>query len=280
MVKAPRHILAAISDEPSALHGVRFISRFLRVTDDIAVTLLFVVPKPPDVENPGRFLTSSLARGKFSLDQAARLLVEAGFPSESVEQKNLFARRSKPAELAAEAVRGLYDAVVLGRRGHAWLMDLVEGSVSSDIVDTGLRVPVWIARMPGEDRTGVLACLDDSEQAFGMVDHVGFLLARESQPITLFSVLDPGHEDHARADALFKRAVGMLEQHGVGVERIHTKTVASANPAKAILAEAADGHYAAIGVGRTGENKGTLFMGSVSTTLLKELTGAALLVHQ
>ncbi len=283
MVKAPRHFLAAISDEPSALHGVRFIAQFLRPADDIAVTLLFIAPKPPDVEGAGRILNAALEKGNTALAKAEQLLREAGFRAEGIESKKLIARRDKALEIAAEAKRGLYDAVILGRRARAWFMDLIESSVSSDLLISGMETPLWIARMPEENRRGVLACVDDSQQSHNMVDHLGYILAPEDQDITLLNVYDPGTEDRILADLAFDRCFEILMNHGLDRERIHTKVLESYTPAKAILRHAAHGAYAAVGVGRTGEDRGLarrLFMGSVSRTLLKELTGAALLVHQ
>lgn len=283
MVKASRHILAAVSDEPSALHGVRFIARFLRPADDIAVTLLFVAPRPPDVEGAGRLLNTALEKGKAAQAKAGQLLLEAGFRAESIERKSLIARRDKALEIAAEAKRGLYDAVILGRRGRAWLMNLVDSSVSYDLLTSGIQTPLWIARMPEGGRRGVLACVDDSPQSHHMVDHLGYILAPEDHDITLLNIYDPGTEDRILADLVFDRCLEILTDNGMDRRRIHTKVLESYTPAKAILQHVAQHPYAAVGVGRTGEDQGLagkLFMGSVSRTLLKELTGAALLVHQ
>jgi nucleotide-binding universal stress UspA family protein len=73
----------------------------------------------------------------------------------------------------------------------------------------------------------------------------------------------------------------ILTGNGFPSEMTKTKVVEARNVSDKILKEAEQGKFAAVAVGRTGVGKGflkSMFMGSVSDALFRELKGAALLV--
>ena len=66
-----------------------------------------------------------------------------------------------------------------------------------------LRRPFWTCRKPDLERKNVLLCVDGSEPALRMADHVGFILAQErTQEVTLFVVVKPGEKASEGAEKI------------------------------------------------------------------------------
>ncbi len=281
-----RHLLVTISEDKSALHGIRFVASFFQAKENVRLTLFYTTSQPMTGEIVGfaekaereRLQHAREARAQQALDQAVKTLVDLGFPAENIEARLKFRKYTKGLDIINEAEQGLYDAVVLGRRGLTALEELVETSVSRELLTTRFGSPIWICRMPETGRRNVLLCVDDSEQAMRMADHVGYILANEpSHTVTLMNVFDPGSGDRPFAEALFAKARELLHDNGVADARIETRMVEAYNAPAAIMERSRD--YAAVAVGRTGQSHGflkRLFMGSVSTVLFRQLTGAAL----
>jgi nucleotide-binding universal stress UspA family protein len=283
-----RHLLLAVSEDKSALHGLRFVSAFMDNRQGLRLTLFYTAPRPladqerfaayEEKQEAARQRQRSEAQGRKALAQARQRLLGMGFAEEQVETKFVFRRHSKIMDIILESAQGLYDAVVLGRRGLSWLEATVEDSVTTGLLQQeGLGFPIWICRKPDPERRNVLLCVDGSEASYRMVDHAAFMLGPQEHRITAFAVRKapaPGRDENMREHCL-----QILAENGFPEERFAVKSVVASKPDRAILEEAHAGRYAVVGVGRTGMGRGmfkSMFMGSVSTTLLKELTGASL----
>ena len=193
------NLLVAIGDDPSALYGVRFVSWFFRNKQRVALTLYSTVPSGPQVWEEEKSFESlkeqengqGVLQAKYqkAQDAARKRLVQDGFQADKLETRCDPRSYSKAMDLIQEGERGLYDAVVLGRRGIAGLEALIEHSLTTELHHEDVGCPVWVCRSPEQGRTGVLLCLDGSEQSFRMADHVGFILSEEkAHPVTLFQV--------------------------------------------------------------------------------------------
>lgn len=284
-----REFLVTVSRDQSAQYGVRFISQFFSNKDTLDIALFYTTSQ--QVADQRMLSSNELAEqdreckkqeqlGREALEKARSHLILNGFNPKQIRTSLHFRRASTAIEIVQEGERGLYDAIVLGSRGLSWLETLLEDSVSHEILDKRLTIPLWICRKPEPERRNVLACVDDSEQAFRMVDHVGFILAHEtSQEITLLNIYDPHSGDRIFADAIFDRCEQILADNNIDPTRVHRKMLESYNISKGILDMATRHRFAVVAAGRTGEDKGfmkRIFMGSVSSELYKELTGAAL----
>lgn len=281
-------LLVTISENPGALYGVRFVAGFFRNKERVKVTLYSTVPRGPHVWEEEKSFErlkeqevgqeAVEARFRKAIEAARKRLVDSGFSAGAIESKCLTRSYSTCMDIIQEGERGLYDAVVLGRRGIVGLETLVEQSVSMGLHQEEVGCPVWVCRSPERDREGVLLCLDGSEQSFRMADHVGFILEKEEDhPVTLFQVKRDA-EPRADADKIFARARKQLVGNGLPEDLIHDKLVKAPRVAKAILAEADKGRYAVVAAGSTGSGRTLLqrmFLGSVSLRLLRELSGAA-----
>ena len=130
------------------------------------------------------------------------------------------------------------------------------------------------------ERKNVLLCVDGSDPAKRIADHVGFMLAEErSHGVTLFLVRKEGGASEKGRGHNYCQHRESLAKNGYPEQMITTKLVEASDVTKAILKEADRGRFAVVAVGRTGTGQGRikkLFMGSVSDTLFHELEGAAL----
>jgi nucleotide-binding universal stress UspA family protein len=287
---AESRLLVTVSGDAAALWGARFVGGFLDRKDAAHLTLWHMVPRPAPAGAPDPALEAEAARrgaelreeGAQALAQAAAVLAGLGFDPDRIEAKVSYSAGRKIEELLAEAGRGRFDAVVLGRRGLAWYEALFADSLTRDMLLLSVATPVWVCREPEPGRAGVLLCLDGSIPSQRMAEHVGRVLAGEDRhPVTVFQVLPKG--ESASPDPLGSLAAGReaLLAAGLPPARIKEMTVTDEDVPRAILRQAAEGRHAAVAVGCTGAGRGLLggiFAGSVSQALLKNLTGAALWV--
>lgn len=285
-----RHLLVAVSDNPRAIHGVRFVSSFFSTETDLKLTLFAAFPTGPKVwleEQSYETMNEAAATsGKYeqqfrrALNTARTMLTSGGFDAANIDQKCVPQSGTRVEDIIKEGERGLYDAVVLGKRGLAKLEQLMEQSVSEEMVKRRSNVPTWICRTPDEDNSNVLLCLDGSESSYRMADHVGFILGLEPRHhVTLLHVRN--NTSAQETSAIFNQARQIMNDNAIGAERIHELILDGGRPAAAILEMAHRERFAAIGVGRTGTGKGLLgrlFIGSVSKELLKGLSSSALWV--
>ncbi len=285
-----RHLLITVSEQQSALYGVRFAGNLFSDKEGIKFTLFYAVPRGPQVWTGERDHESvheaelqakkNENRGRKALRAAQKELMKMGFEEEQIKTRLQYRRFSKAMDIMQEGAEGLYDAVVLGRRGLSRLEEAFDESVSKKVLHEKSNFPIWICRRPELERKGVLVCIDGSDASGRIVDHVGFILAGEkAQEVTLLSVSKSRKSLEEHTEKILLNARDSLVNNGLPSEMINTKVVDDANVPRAILSEADEGRFSAVAVGRTGAGQGILgkiFMGSVSTRLFRELEGAAL----
>jgi nucleotide-binding universal stress UspA family protein len=283
-----KHFLLSVSDSKASFWGARFLGDFLHNKDDAEVTV-YCSLAAPTVNGMPNYQERVEADGLLERRQKAATAVlqktvdflhAGGFRKKNLHHKLGRHSLSPTENILVEVEKGLYDALVLGRRGLGWLEELVESSVSRELLERKGATPVWLCRLPEKGRGHVLACVDDSPQTERMVDHVGFILADQpDHEITLLNIYDPNSEDRMFAEVIFDNCKALLAENNYPSERVHTRIVESFSPAKAILEVLHTGQYAAVAAGRTGEDRGLrqrLFMGSVSSTLFRQVQGAGL----
>jgi nucleotide-binding universal stress UspA family protein len=268
-----KHLLLTISDDPSSLYGVKFVNNFFKNKDTVRFTLFFIAPRSGrDVEfELDQHVEESC---DLALESARQRLLLDGFVEENISCKVKKRSMSKVKDIIREANQGLYDALVLGRRGISRLEELINDSVSMRVLEQERKSPIWICREPDPGRTNVLLCVDGSEPALHIADHVGFMVQNEdAHTITLFHVNLPGNKNQAIVD----QAREELIKNGIASERIKVKTVAGSNADQLIAQEASNGKYAIVAAGYAEKPKSGLFrLGSTSKKLCYNLKGAAL----
>ena len=285
-----KHLLLTVSEQQSGNYGVQFVGHFFSNKKDIKLTLFYAAPKPPavwegertheTVSQSEQYAKQYENKGRKALEAAKKELVRSGFEHIGIGTKFQIRKVSKVMDIIQEGEKGLYDAVVLGRRGLSWLEEAFDESVSKGVLEKKVSFPIWICRKPELDRKGVLVCVDGSDEAYRMVDHVGFIMGQEkNQEVTLLLVNKPGATAKETAEVILSKAREHLLSNGFPAQMAKSKVLDAARVANAILEEAEQGRFAAVAVGRTGVGQGFLkrvFMGSVSEKLFQELEGIAL----
>ncbi|MDD4951937.1 MAG: universal stress protein [Desulfovibrionaceae bacterium] len=285
-----RHFLVTVSEDQSYLCGVRFVGNFFSPDSDLRFTLFYTAPRPAEVWGEERnFETLELfevqkrhnrERGQRALEKAKDILCGFGFSRDRVETRVVLRTHSKFMDIIQEGARGMYDAMVLGRRALVWLEKAYSGSVSESLYQSDMPCPLWLCRSPELKGRDVLVCVDGTRSSERMVDHVGFVLAAEpGHKVALMWVDPPGGVQGAEPAVALLRARETLMVNGLSGDRIDTMLAEAVDPVRAVLGEAEKGRYAAVAVGRSDPVEGarpSLFYSSLSAGLFKRLERAAL----
>ena len=287
-----KHLLVTVSDDPRMFHGLNFLTRFFSSKDNLRLTLLHIAAQtaalwPEEMNYESITHRDSRAKdteekGRNALDEAEKMLLAGGFAKNQLHKKLVSGGFARNKIILHEGEFGLYDAVVLGQRGYDKLRDLLDQSLSLELLQGAFAFPLWICRLPKFGRKNVLVAVDGSEPSKRIADHAGFILSGEkSHDITLLHVAGPKAAEPG--PDFFDAYRELITRSGFAPDRIHTKTINASDIPKAVLAEAEAGQYAAVGLGRTGAGKGLnkkAFFGSVSYNIFHNLTGAVMWVCQ
>jgi len=263
-----KQFLITISNDVEHLFGVKFLCSFFDKEPDYHATLLHICSNGnqqmnnvlldkwngPEGDVEGR-LTAGARR---AIDRARTLLAGQEIPVERIMTRTIAERYGKVKDILKESSDGLYDAVVLGRRASyslQWMFErAADETVRKMISDGGCTTPLWICPDPELGRKNVLVCVDESENAYRAVDHVGYILSGDSRhTVTLFHVEKVANGESKK---IFQRAVAILNGHGLGNERISRTSAWGLSASRSILAEAEKGRYAAVALGMRGQGQG------------------------
>jgi nucleotide-binding universal stress UspA family protein len=188
-----------------------------------------------------------------------------------------------PMDILGTGLQGLYDAIVMGRRGLTRIQEALMGSVTSKLLEKSKVIPVWI--VDGEvTSTRIMAAVDGSENSFRAIDHLSFMVSENPDiKITLFHVIprageyEPINFDEKEGEKHFyARALEKLKTAGIQEDRIEVKVAkVTLNVGKAILDEAKNGNYGTVVVGRRKAKK-AFFEASVSKQVLDRSLNSAI----
>ncbi len=290
-----KHLLLAVSGDRAASYNLRFVKNFFTQFCDLRITLLYVAPRPAswtfdETREPEQAALAEMEEAKKAhsheaLEKAWEWLTYRACDPDKVSKKVVHSTLGTVHEIIHEAHRGLYDAVVLGRRGLSWFEELVQDSVSHKILWNDLTFPIWICRRPDEqERRNVLLCVDSSMPAMRVADHVGFILGeKEPHTVTLFHVRPMGVQLSPQVEEMIIGAEKALLDNGFPEKRIEIRIVEGRDVAETIVQEAHSKNYAVVATGRTIDHPsaiGTLVPTSVTTKLLRSLTRCSLWISK
>lgn len=288
-----KELLLAISDDRASSYNLRFLKEVFENFCDLKLTLFYVAPRNVTWEMDKNNLTPrgsgydelvahTKSSGEIVLNDARQWIIDvAGCSGDNIQTKVIQARKGTVRELIDEAHNGMYDALVLGRKGFTWFEEVFMNSVCHELMWQDIDFPIWICKQPPTNqRRDVLLCVDGSAASLRMVDHASYMLAEEvHHTFTLFHVAQKGYES-ARSSRIFDEALATLDENGIDEERIEIKMATSQSVVKAVLKEVVDGRYSAVGVGKLGTGTPTrmreLFPSSLSVNLLRQLPDTAL----
>lgn len=120
------------------------------------------------------------------LQNAVDRLGRNGIRPEQVTTEVKISLTNPAAEILNTARKGMYDALVLGRRGVSKLEELFMGSVSTTLFEKCRDVPMWIVDGQVNSRK-FLVPVDGSHYTLNAVDHLCYMLqGNPYAEITLF----------------------------------------------------------------------------------------------
>lgn len=264
-----KHFLATIGNDTEHLFGVRFVCSFLKELSQYQVTLLHIcksgstnkaAPISTMWDGPSDKSDNQIpVEVSKSINKAKDIFRSHNIPVEKVFIKSVSEQYGKVKDILTESSKGLYDAIILGRRASyalQWMFDRpADETFIAMVKDSSCVSPLWICPDLELNRKNVLLCIDGSENCYRAVDHVGYILSdQEQHSITLFHVENSAGKE---GEKFFSRAEKILQQHNISNKNISRKTAWGLSISSAIESEAQKGKYAVVAIGM-GESKNNL----------------------
>ncbi|VAW38680.1 hypothetical protein MNBD_DELTA03-24 [hydrothermal vent metagenome] len=295
-------VLAAVDGSIHSFNALRYLSYLFTDLENINVHLLCVVPAGSARlgmewvdERDQMTMVSTQVRAKLSaarrfMEEAVLQLGRRGIAPAQVTTSVKLSRSSVAADILTEANKGLYDALLIGRRGIGRIEELFMGSsLSGSMAERCYKIPLWIVDGKVNSRRFLLP-VDSSFNSLKAADHLGFMLAHnpyaEVSLLHLSSMVGGntaadleslskmwGHdwcERHLNhPDAIYHAPEQMLIDRGLNPERIYRLDRAVClQPHTHIIRQSSKSNCGTIVIGRRpkGEKKG-IFKG-VSDSVL------------
>lgn len=279
-----RKILVAVDGSVFSYNALRYLSYLFTDLEGIYVHLLNIVPSsslPAGKEwmDELELMCSMSPQTRNNMKKANRFMEEAvlqlgrrGIAPEQVSTSVRLARRTVADDIITEARKGLYDALLIGRRGITNLEKIFIGSVSSSVASKCYEIPIWIVDGKVNSRKFLMP-VDGTFNSLKAADHLGFILAGnpyaeialfhiatwfgdESKKIDREELLSRWGrewlEEHlSHEEGLFTAPEEILIGHGIAPERIERLSIKSGiSPTKHILHHSEINDYGTIVIGR------------------------------
>ena len=303
MKEKSKKILLAVDGTAESSVVVRSVSQALQATG-AEVCIYHVISKVPETfwdlgNDPGwseqieviwEYQRKQEDAAASFVGNAAEIFKYAGLKAENVLTRIEAKREGIARDILAEAKRGGYDILVLGRGQIGSMPNMPLGSVASKIVSTFPTPALWlVGGKSSSDK--VLVALDSSQHSLEAVRFAAMLLRRGDNSITLFhairgiavsgsgmdEIFPEAYRKRLLEDAerdirsVFLSAENILKEYDISPSRISTKIVTSVKSrAEAVVSEAKEGGYGTIVAGRRGHTQVTDFsMGRVTNKLIQ-----------
>jgi len=296
-----RKILVAVDGSVYSAHILHYLERLFATQPEIRFHLLAIVPcgsLPPEKEWLDQLELMSMlspeARRRFAtanryMHAAVARLARNGLGPEQVSTEVRLARAGVAPDLLHVARTGMYDALLIGRRGLGRLEEFFVGSTSAAILEKCQGIPIWLVDGKVDSRR-FLVPVDGTSHTLKAVDHLCFILrGNPHAEVTLFhsqAMLahrpenDPAKvckgmdlewcELHlSRPDSHFHGPEQLLLESGFPAGRIHRlETRKGIYPSRQIVRQAMIDDFGTIVMGRRGKEISKGFAGSVSDQVI------------
>ena len=303
--KIEKRVLLAIDGSFNAFRAVEYVATIFKEDPVFKISVVYVTPPLPPIlyetsEEQELIDWQSSYRSKLEkkyrqqadeiLGKVTNFLKDNGWSEEQFETIALPGRSGPAQDLLFYAEQGLFDALVMGRRGKTKWEKMIMGSVTDKIIHAQKTVPIWIIIKPIVSQK-ILLAIDGSENAMRAVDHVGFVLSgRTDVEVTIFHVLDlkpfvilekPPQKWQEIAEkkmaTFMSQAKNMLVGAGVPEEKINLVIRPSdKGVAQEIIEYQKKESISTITMGRRGLSRlKAFFLGSVSTKVLNMIEEGA-----
>jgi nucleotide-binding universal stress UspA family protein len=303
-----KKILMAVDDSIHSNQSIRYAIHILSGAKDVTFTLFHEQPMisqylldeaktdPKVSASLKKAIKKNTAKAKTLLEKQKKRMITMGVPSEHIEMVAQPRMIGRSKDILEYARKGIYDAIVVGRRGLSRIQKTFMGSTSAELLESADVIPVWMVDGNVTSQR-ILVAVDGSESSYRALDHVGsmfsenpeiklslFHVSPEAEDIDAFSFEkdDPDIQDIVRKASerlmgkFFADAALKLKEAGIAADRVEIITIKrKAKVGKMILAEAKKGNYGTVVVGRRGADQ-SHFFGSVSRYVTERITDRAL----
>ena len=303
-----KKILLAVDGSIHSKHAVHYAVRMSSVVRDFTCTLLHIQPclsqflldeARTDFKAKTelkKVIRRNAEDAQSMLEKYKAQMVRMGMADKRIDVVTQPRTLGLAKDILQRAQEGLYDAIVVGRRGLSRVQKAFMGSVTAKLAEHSRVIPVWI--VDGDvTSTRILMAVDGSECSLRAVDHLSFMVGQNPNvTVTLFHVVPRFRDccvidfdeketdvqqvlaqgDKRCIDRFYTHAQKKFREGGIQEKQIEIKVTKRAmNVGKAILDEARKGNYGTVVVGRRGASK-AFFMGSVSRYVLDRISNRAL----
>ncbi len=310
-----KHILMGIDGSPGSRDALNYIGFVFSDNPDAYVDLLHILPPvPPIFTEPGKDLRelqhiqkSATKFEKECRERAASIMEEAKniLTQHNIEEENLsFLVRPRITELPREFLSmekgGIYDAIVLGRRGMSRIEELFLGSLTNNILLRAKKVTICVVDGKFESKK-LLLPIDGSPNSKRALNNAAWLLkGSEFTEVTILYVLTPLFPKEIKersseaekieaplrdrlvrdAEELLANAKKRLIKERIPADSIKTHLeTKSIGVATSILKIARNQNYNSIMIGRRGISRTKqFFFGSVSNKIIQQAQNMAVWV--
>ena len=305
-----KKILLAIDGSTHSTRAVTYAARIASVVQELTYTLFYVQPTVSQflldeakTDHKARAELKKVIRknAEFAqdiLEKNKTRMVGMGIAEKCIETATQQKVMGIAKDILGRAEEGLYDAILVGRRGLSRIQKTFMGSTTAKLLEHSRVIPVWV--LDGDVKSmRLMLAVDGSEASLRAVEHLSFMVGGNGKiKVTLFHVM-PALRDYciinfdekesdigqiiARGaerciDHFYANAQQRLKVAGLQENQIELKVIKRAmNVGKAILDQARKGNYGTVVIGRRGTDK-AFFMGSVSRYVLDKISDRALWV--
>jgi nucleotide-binding universal stress UspA family protein len=304
-----KKILIAVDDSHPSRQAVDYAGRMAAVIPKLGACLFHVQPpisqflldeaqrKADAQAELKKIALSNDAAGRRLLASCREVLVRSGMQEEGIDLVTQPRSQGVAKDILDYAQNGLFDAILIGRRGVSFLQQVFMGSVSAHVIENSPVIPIWL--VDGDvTSTQIIAAVDGSESALRAVDHMAFMLSGNPDARICFFHVTPRLRDYCEinfntasadgADALiaegdqrcmndfFAAALAKLRDAGFHENQIQTQTETTLTSiGETILKVARERGCGTVVLGRRGIGR-SFFGGKVSYTVSQKLNETAL----
>jgi nucleotide-binding universal stress UspA family protein len=305
-----KKILLVVDGSIHSTHAVIYAARISSVVRDLTYTIFHVQPTvsrflldeaETDLQTRNNLRKVIQKNNEYAngiLEKHKNRMVGMGIDEKCVEIITQQKMMGICKDILDCAQQGLYDAILVGRRGLSRIQKTFMGSTTAKLVEHSRVIPVWVV---DGDVTSmkVMLAVDGSEASRRAVDHLSFMVGgNEKIRVTLFHVM-PRLSDYCAVnfnekendvgriidkgskrciDNIYAYAQQRFKEAGIQENQIELKVKKQAvNVGKAVLDYARKQNYGTVVIGRRGINQ-AFFMGSVSRYVLDKISNRSLWV--
>ena len=305
-----KKVLLVVDGSIHSTHAITYAVRISSVVKDLSYTLFHVQPTLSRylLDEAEHNLKSKAALKKVIrknaeharqiLEQHKDRMVLMGIDETRIETATQKKVMGIAKDILDRGQRGLYDAIIVGRRGLSRLQQTFMGSTTSQLVEHSRLIPVWVVDGDVESMKVMLA-VDGSEASLRAVDHFSFMVGgNEDLKVTVFHVtpmlrnycaIDFDDKESGAGKVIARgarRCVDHFYAHarkkftdaGLRDDQVELEVVKrSVDVGKAIVGRIRKEDYGTVVLGRRGTGE-AFFMGSVSKYVLDKTYGRTLWV--